>query len=239
MSIPLALRLKPALLNVDAFGTPQNVTFSGPWQLANGSGWTGANIGPGSIYATTAPWGNYTVLTLNAGHGANDSGDLVNISGPVSGSCALTKGGSGILELSGDNSAFSGPLTRHQRHPAGRLPDRAGLQWRYLHQWDRDHRCPRRHPPSHPRSQWLRCGCRPHPQRHRQCQRQRRPGQQQPHFDRSAQCSQRRVGGASHLSLHLHHHCRASDRLGDGRGRQRGNGRGQPRRDPRYLHGHP
>jgi autotransporter-associated beta strand protein len=101
---------QPALLNVDAFGTPQNTTFSGPWQLSNGSGGTGANNAPGSIYATTAPWGNYTVLQLNAGHGVNDSADLVNISGPVSGSCAFTKGGSGILELSGDNSAFSGPL---------------------------------------------------------------------------------------------------------------------------------
>ena len=67
---------QPALLNVDALGTPQNVTFSGPWQLSNGSGWTG-----GGIYASTSPWGNYTVLQLNAGHGVNDSGDLVNISG--------------------------------------------------------------------------------------------------------------------------------------------------------------
>jgi autotransporter-associated beta strand protein len=96
----------PQLLNVDGFGTPQKVTFSGPWQLANGSGWTGANI-----YANTSPWGNYTVLTLNTGHGTGDPGDLVNISGKLSGSCALTKGGSGILELSGDNSAFSGPLS--------------------------------------------------------------------------------------------------------------------------------
>src|ERR1035437_4413009 len=96
----------PQLLNVDGFGTPQKVTFSGPWQLANGSGWTGANI-----YANTSPWGNYMVLTLNTGHGTGDPGDLVNISGKLSGSCALTKGGSGILELSGDNSAFSGPLS--------------------------------------------------------------------------------------------------------------------------------
>src|ERR1039458_6288171 len=57
----------PQLLNVDGFGTPQKVTFSGPWQLANGSGWTGANI-----YANTSPWGNYTVLTLDTGHGAGD-----------------------------------------------------------------------------------------------------------------------------------------------------------------------
>ena len=96
---------QPATLNVDSFGTPQNATFSGPWQLSNGSGWTGANI-----YANTSPWGNYTVLQLNVGHGVNDSADLLNISGPLSGSCALTKGGSGILQLSGDNSAFSGPL---------------------------------------------------------------------------------------------------------------------------------
>ena len=96
---------QPATLNLDAVGTPQQVTFSGPWQLANGSGWTGANI-----YASTAPWGNYTVVTLNAGHGTGDPSDLINISGPLSGSCALTKGGSGILELSEDNSAFSGPL---------------------------------------------------------------------------------------------------------------------------------
>jgi autotransporter-associated beta strand protein len=101
---------QPASFNLDALGTPQNVTFSGPWQLSNGSGGTGANNPPGSIYATTAPWGNYTALQLNVGHGVNDSADLVNISGPVSGSCALTMGGSGILELSGDNSAFSGPL---------------------------------------------------------------------------------------------------------------------------------
>ena len=96
---------QPAILNVDSLGIPQNVTFSGPWQLSNGSGWTG-----GGIYASTSHWGNYTVLQLNAGHGVNDPGDLVNISGSLSGSCALTKGGSGILELSGDNSAFSGPL---------------------------------------------------------------------------------------------------------------------------------
>src|ERR1019366_9338263 len=99
----------PQLLNVDAGPQsfpPKHVTFSGPWQLSNGSGWTGANI-----YANTSPWGNYTVLTLNTGYGAGDPGDLVNISGPLSGSCALTKGGSGILELSGNNSAFSGPLS--------------------------------------------------------------------------------------------------------------------------------
>ena len=101
---------QPATLNLDALGTPQNVTFSGPWTLGNGSGWTGANNGGGSIYATTAPFGNYTVVTLNTGHAVNDSADLINISGPLSGSCALTKGGSGILELSADNSAFSGPL---------------------------------------------------------------------------------------------------------------------------------
>jgi autotransporter-associated beta strand protein len=96
---------QPATLNVVAAGT-SGVTFSGPWALSGGSGWTGANI-----YATTSPWGAYTVLNLNAGHSAADEGDLINISGPLSGTCALTKGGSGILELSGDNSTFSGPLT--------------------------------------------------------------------------------------------------------------------------------
>jgi autotransporter-associated beta strand protein len=96
---------QPATLNLVAAGT-SGVTFSGPWALSGGSGWTGANI-----YANTSPWGAYTVLNLNAGHGTGDEGDLINISGPLSGTCALTKGGSGILELSGDNSSFSGPLT--------------------------------------------------------------------------------------------------------------------------------
>jgi autotransporter-associated beta strand protein len=101
---------QPAILNLDAVGPHQNVTFSGPWTLGNGSGWTGANNAPGSIYATTAPFGNYTVVQLNAGHSYADPNDLVNISGPLQGSCALTIGGSGILQLSGDNSNFSGPL---------------------------------------------------------------------------------------------------------------------------------
>jgi autotransporter-associated beta strand protein len=96
---------QPAILNLVAAGT-SGVTFSGPWALSDGSGWTGANI-----YVHPSAWGAYTVLTLNAGHGSGDQSDLINISGPLSGRCAFTKGGSGILELSGNNSAFSGPLT--------------------------------------------------------------------------------------------------------------------------------
>ncbi|HVM50529.1 MAG TPA: autotransporter-associated beta strand repeat-containing protein [Candidatus Acidoferrum sp.] len=92
-----------ATLNLVA--TPAGVNFSGPWFLSGGSGWSGANI-----YATNWAWGNYTALNLAAGHGTGDNSDLINISGKLLGQCALTKLGSGILELSGDNSAFSGPL---------------------------------------------------------------------------------------------------------------------------------
>ena len=81
------------------------VTFSGPWNMSLGSAGAGAN----AYASSTALWGNYTVLQLNAGHAANDSSDLVTIAGSLKGQCALTSGGSGILSLVGDNSAFSGP----------------------------------------------------------------------------------------------------------------------------------
>ena len=54
----------PLSAKLNIVGTTEGVTFSGPWALSGGSGWTGANI-----YASTAPWGNYTQLALGSAGG--------------------------------------------------------------------------------------------------------------------------------------------------------------------------
>src|ERR1017187_4631341 len=80
-------------------GNPAGITFSGPWTLPGGGGWTGA---PG--YASTTPLAAYGKLSLGSGGAANN---LVTISGVISGTNGLTKFGVGILALTAVNTLSS------------------------------------------------------------------------------------------------------------------------------------